>query len=153
MMAFVAWFGTIPIYTDPPQGFWNTLALYSVPAAAVGFRSSALVMRLTRSSMLEVLRQDYIRTARAKGASEQNVNYHHAGNGGYVAGAIIGGIATAIIAAEAAKAAARQSAGQPSSRHIGARKKRAPENANASVANNSGDPFAGAVPTRIKRED
>ncbi|MFZ0262987.1 MAG: ABC transporter permease, partial [Pseudolabrys sp.] len=42
LMAFVAWFGTIPIYTDPPQGFWNTLALYSVPAAAVGFRSSAL---------------------------------------------------------------------------------------------------------------
>jgi len=78
LMACVAWFGTIPIYTDPPQGFWNTLALYSVPAAAVGFRSSALVMRLTRSSMLEVLRQDYIRTARAKGASEQNVNYHHA---------------------------------------------------------------------------
>ncbi|MGC1983715.1 MAG: ABC transporter permease [Pseudolabrys sp.] len=78
LMAFVAWFGTIPIYTDPPQGFWNTLALYSVPAAVVGFRSSALVMRLTRSSMLEVLRQDYIRTARAKGASEQNVNYHHA---------------------------------------------------------------------------
>ena len=78
LMACVAWFGTIPIYTVPPQGFWNTLALYSVPAAAVGFRSSALVMRLTRSSMLEVLRQDYIRTARAKGASEQNVNYHHA---------------------------------------------------------------------------
>lgn len=78
LMACVAWFGTIPIYTDPPQGFWNTLALYSVPAAVVGFRSSALVMRLTRSSMLEVLRQDYIRTARAKGASEQNVNYHHA---------------------------------------------------------------------------
>ena len=54
------------------------LLLYSVPAAAVGFRSSALIMRLTRSSMLEVLRQDYIRTARAKGASEPNVNYHHA---------------------------------------------------------------------------
>jgi len=78
LMAFVAWFGTIPIYTDPPSGFWNALALYSVPAAAVGFRSSALVMRLTRSSMLEVLRQDYIRTARAKGASEQTVNYRHA---------------------------------------------------------------------------
>jgi len=78
LMAFVAWFGSIPIYTDPPQGFWNTLALYSVPAMAVGFRSSALVMRLTRSSMLEVLRQDYIRTARAKGATDRNVNYHHA---------------------------------------------------------------------------
>ena len=78
LMAFVAWFGDIPIYTDPPVGFWNTLWLYSIPAAAVGFRSSALVMRLTRSSMLEVLRQDYIRTARAKGASLRNVNYHHA---------------------------------------------------------------------------
>ena len=78
LMAFVHYFGTIPIYNDPPQGFWNALWLFSIPAAAVGFRSSALVMRLTRSSMLEVLRQDYIRTARAKGASEQNVNYHHA---------------------------------------------------------------------------
>jgi peptide/nickel transport system permease protein len=35
-------------------------------------------MRLTRSSMLEVLRQDFIRTARAKGATERAVNYHHA---------------------------------------------------------------------------
>jgi peptide/nickel transport system permease protein len=78
LMAFVHYFGTIPIYTDPPKGFWNSLWLFSIPAAAVGFRSSALVMRLTRSSMLEVLRQDYIRTARAKGASDPNVNYHHA---------------------------------------------------------------------------
>jgi len=78
LMAFVQYFGTIPIYTDPPKGFWNTLWLYSVPAAAVGFRSSALVMRLTRSAMLEVLRQDYIRTARAKGASNRSVNYRHA---------------------------------------------------------------------------
>jgi peptide/nickel transport system permease protein len=78
LMAFVKFFGTIPIYTDPPKGFWNALWLYSIPAAAVGFRSSALITRLTRSSMLEVLRQDYIRTARAKGASDANVNYHHA---------------------------------------------------------------------------
>lgn len=78
LMTFVHYFGTIPIYTNPPEGFWETLWLYTVPAAAVGFRSSALVMRLTRSSMLEVLRQDYIRTARAKGASSASVNYHHA---------------------------------------------------------------------------
>jgi peptide/nickel transport system permease protein len=78
LMAFVKYFGTIPIYSSTPVGFWQTLGLFSIPAAAVGFRSSALIMRLTRSSMLEVLRQDYIRTARAKGASEQNVNYHHA---------------------------------------------------------------------------
>jgi peptide/nickel transport system permease protein len=78
LMAFVKFFGTIPIYTDPPKGFWESLWLFSVPATAVGFRSSALIMRLTRSSMLEVLRQDYIRTARAKGASSATVNYHHA---------------------------------------------------------------------------
>jgi peptide/nickel transport system permease protein len=78
LMVFVAQFGTIPIYTEKPQSLWDELLLYSVPAAAVGFRSSALITRLTRSSMLEVLRQDYIRTARSKGASEQAVNYHHA---------------------------------------------------------------------------
>ena len=65
----------LPEHTD---SIWQELALLSIPAAAVGFRSSALVMRLTRSSMLEVLRQDYIRTARAKGASETAVNYDHA---------------------------------------------------------------------------
>jgi peptide/nickel transport system permease protein len=78
LMAFVAWFDAMPIYTDRPDSFWHALLLFSVPAAAVGFRSSALVMRLTRSSMLEVLRQDYIRTARAKGATRQSVNYRHA---------------------------------------------------------------------------
>jgi peptide/nickel transport system permease protein len=78
LMAFVSWFDAMPIYTDRPEGFWHALLLFSVPAAAVGFRSSALVMRLTRSSMLEVLRQDYIRTARAKGATRQSVNYRHA---------------------------------------------------------------------------
>jgi peptide/nickel transport system permease protein len=78
LMAFVAQFGTIPIYNEAPKTFWDALLIYSVPAAAVGFRSSALIMRLTRSSMLEVLRQDYIRTARSKGASERAVNYHHA---------------------------------------------------------------------------
>ena len=78
LMFFVAQFGTIPIYNSDPKSFWDGLVIFSVPAAAVGFRSSALVMRLTRSSMLEVLRQDYIRTARSKGASEQTVNYHHA---------------------------------------------------------------------------
>ena len=78
LMGFVAWLGTIPIYTDQPSSFWHALLIYSVPAAAVGFRSSALLMRLTRSSMLEVLRQDYIRTARSKGASETMINYYHA---------------------------------------------------------------------------
>jgi len=78
LMAFVHWFGWIPIYKSTPDSPWRELALLSIPAAAVGFRASALIMRLTRSSMLEVLRQDYIRTARAKGASDTAVNYDHA---------------------------------------------------------------------------
>jgi peptide/nickel transport system permease protein len=78
LMAFVRWLGWIPIYTNPPARLWDELLLLSIPAAAVGFRASALIMRLTRSSMLEVLRQDYVRTARAKGASLRSVNYNHA---------------------------------------------------------------------------
>ena len=78
LMAFVHYLGWIPIYNDRPASIWHELALLSIPAAAVGFRASALIMRLTRSSMLEVLRQDYIRTARAKGASQTSINYDHA---------------------------------------------------------------------------
>ena len=77
LMAFVHAFGSIPIY-DASAGFWQQLWLMMVPAAAVGYRSSALIMRLTRSSMLEVLRQDYVRTARSKGVSEGAVNFDHA---------------------------------------------------------------------------
>lgn len=78
LMFAVHVFGTIPIYSDDPKSGWHELALLSIPALVVGFRSSALIVRLTRSSMLEVLRQDYIRTARAKGASDSVINYHHA---------------------------------------------------------------------------
>jgi peptide/nickel transport system permease protein len=78
LMLFVKVFGWIPIYANTPATLWQELWLLSIPAAAVGFRSSALIMRLTRSSMLEVLRQDYVRTARAKGASDASVNYEHA---------------------------------------------------------------------------
>ncbi|MGD9803043.1 MAG: ABC transporter permease [Hyphomicrobiaceae bacterium] len=78
LMGFVQYLGWIPIYTDKPQSVWQEIGLLSIPALAVGFRASALIMRLTRSSMLEVMRQDYIRTARAKGASTASVNYNHA---------------------------------------------------------------------------
>ena len=78
LMGCVQWFGTIPIYDSNPHGFWKDVTMLGLPALTVGFRSSALVMRLTRSSMLEVLRQDYIRTARSKGASNTSVNYDHA---------------------------------------------------------------------------
>ena len=78
LMASVAMFGSIPIFNPDPKTFGDYFSTYMLPSMAVGFRSSALTMRITRSSMLEVLRQDYIRTARAKGASDASVNFHHA---------------------------------------------------------------------------
>jgi peptide/nickel transport system permease protein len=78
LMAFVQAVGWIPIYNRQPDSIWAEIGLLTIPAMVVGFRSSALIMRLTRSSMLEVLKQDYIRTARSKGASERSVNYEHA---------------------------------------------------------------------------
>ena len=78
LMASVHWFGTIPIYDSNPHSFLEEVGMLALPAMTVGFRSSALIMRLTRSSMLEVLRQDYVRTARSKGASNNSVNYEHA---------------------------------------------------------------------------
>src|SRR2546422_499147 len=53
------------------------LAVLSI-IVAVGYRSSALIMRITRSSLLEVMREDYIRTAWAKGQAERVVIWHHA---------------------------------------------------------------------------
>jgi peptide/nickel transport system permease protein len=78
LMASVSFFGMMPIFNPNPATWAEAFAIYAVPAMAVGFRSAALTMRITRSSMLEILRQDFIRTARAKGASERSVNYHHA---------------------------------------------------------------------------
>lgn len=64
----------------PAQGAgdgWRSLIL---PSISIGFMNMAAIARTTRSSMLEIIRQDYIRTARAKGISEREVIVHHAFN-------------------------------------------------------------------------
>lgn len=61
----------------PPAGADSLLHLI-LPAVTLGTSSSAIIARLTRSSMLEVLRQDYIRTARAKGVGPRRLVYRHA---------------------------------------------------------------------------
>jgi peptide/nickel transport system permease protein len=78
ILGMIIYLGVSPIYIAPPVDWVDHLRLFGIPALAVGFRSSALIMRLTRSSMLEVLRQDFIRTARAKGQNERVINFHHA---------------------------------------------------------------------------
>lgn len=61
----------------PPSGF-KTVAHWILPTIALGVNAAARIMRITRSSMLEVIRQDYIRTARAKGTKEIVVVLKHA---------------------------------------------------------------------------
>ncbi len=63
----------------PGTGTGNgELIYYVLPSIVLGLRPAALIARLTRSSMLEIVRQDYIRTARAKGLSERVVIMRHA---------------------------------------------------------------------------
>ena len=64
----------VPIWEDPAQ---NLIQLIW-PAVATGYRYSAVATRMTRSALLEVLREDYIRTARAKGLLEKIVINRHA---------------------------------------------------------------------------
>jgi peptide/nickel transport system permease protein len=64
----------VPIYVDP----WHNLSQLIWPALAVGYRYSAVATRMTRSTILEVLQEDYIRTARAKGVYERLVVSRHA---------------------------------------------------------------------------
>jgi oligopeptide transport system permease protein len=61
---------------------WYTPADRVLPSLTLGFVYAAYIMRLTRGGMLEVLNQDFIRTARAKGATETRVVFRHALRGG-----------------------------------------------------------------------
>ena len=64
----------VPLWKDPIRN----LSMVLLPAITVGYRYSAVTMRMTRSAMLEVMREDYIRTARSKGLLEQIIINRHA---------------------------------------------------------------------------
>lgn len=66
--------GYVPIYEDPA----TNLRLMLPPAIILGIAGSAGLMRLTRTTMLEVLQSDYVRTAKAKGLRQQTVLFSHA---------------------------------------------------------------------------
>jgi peptide/nickel transport system permease protein len=80
ILSFLILFGWLPpmtftpIWVDP----WANLSQLIWPALAVGYRYSAMATRMTRSAVLEILREDYVRTARAKGVWEPVVIARHA---------------------------------------------------------------------------
>ena len=61
-----------------PSSGYEGVKWLILPSITLGFINCATIMRMTRSSMLEVVRQDFIRTARAKGATEKRVVFRHA---------------------------------------------------------------------------
>ena len=64
----------VPLWQDPIRN----LSIVMLPALTIGYRYAAVSMRMTRSAMLEVLREDYIRTARAKGLINRLIINRHA---------------------------------------------------------------------------
>ena len=65
------------LLTGNLAAFWSALKHLVMPALTLGTALAAIVTRITRSSVLEVMRQDYVMTARAKGLSERAVIWHH----------------------------------------------------------------------------
>jgi len=72
MMVFALWLGLLPV-----SGMESAAAIV-LPALTLGFGLAAILTRMTRASMLEVLHEDFIRTARAKGLTERAVILRHA---------------------------------------------------------------------------
>lgn len=72
MLIFAVWLGWLPV-----SGMDSSTSII-LPAVTLGFGLSAILTRMTRTSLLEVLNDDYIRTARAKGLSEKTVILRHA---------------------------------------------------------------------------
>src|SRR5262245_44375259 len=77
LLIFFKWLPPM-VYTPFWVNPWQNMLQLIWPALAVGYRYSAVATRMTRSAMLEVLREDYIRTARAKGLLEKLILSRHA---------------------------------------------------------------------------
>ena len=80
ILVFGVWLGWLPVagYVSLDSGMWSNLRSLLMPALSLGLVQSALIARITRSSMLDVLREQYILSSRAKGLDERVVIYKHA---------------------------------------------------------------------------
>ncbi|RPJ81020.1 MAG: ABC transporter permease [Acidobacteria bacterium] len=80
ILAFSLWFHWAPAFAfvSPWTDLRANVAMMALPSLALGTAVAAVFMRMTRSSLLEVMREHYVRTARAKGATERSVVWVHA---------------------------------------------------------------------------
>lgn len=80
IFVFAVTLGVLPVagYQPLSKGLWENLRYLMLPAVTLGFAQAALLARMSRSLMLDVLREDYVRTARSKGVGERTVVLYHA---------------------------------------------------------------------------
>lgn len=84
-------------YQPISEGIWTNLRYLLMPALTLGAAQGALLARMTRSMMLEVLHEDYVRTARAKGAGERRVVIRHALRNAFIPLVTVIGLTFAIL--------------------------------------------------------
>jgi peptide/nickel transport system permease protein len=99
ILVFAVWLGWFPVagYVPLDAGPWLTLRSLVMPAVALGLVQSALIARVTRSAMLDVLREQFITTGRAKGLEEGTVVYKHALKNAFVPTLTVIGISFAVL--------------------------------------------------------
>lgn len=101
IIVFAVRLGWLPAigYKPMSEGFWAWFSHLILPAVAAGTPFAAIITRMTRSSMLEVLQTEYIKVARAKGLSEQRVIMVHAFKNALIPVVTVMGIAFALLMA------------------------------------------------------
>jgi peptide/nickel transport system permease protein len=99
VLCFGVWLGWFPVagYSPLEYGWLGTLRSLAMPATALGLVQSALVARIARSSMLDVLREQFIVAGRAKGLGERLIVYKHAFRNALIPTVTIVGISFAIL--------------------------------------------------------
>ncbi|MBI2466853.1 MAG: ABC transporter permease [Candidatus Rokubacteria bacterium] len=99
ILVFAVWLGWFPVagYVPLESGAWRTLRSLVMPAVALGLVQSALIARITRSAMLDVLREQFILAGRAKGLAEKSVVYKHALKNAFIPTLTVIGISVAVL--------------------------------------------------------
>ena len=101
---FLRWFPVIG-YVSPAESVTGWIRSITLPVSLLAIGGSSVIVRMTRASILEVLREDYIRTARAKGLANRAVLFRHALRAGAipiitVIGALAGALITGVVVTE-----------------------------------------------------
>jgi peptide/nickel transport system permease protein len=84
-------------YAPLSEGFGEALRFLAMPAVALGLAQTAVIARMTRANLMEVLREDYVRTARAKGLAERVVVLKHALRNAFVPTLAVIGVSVALL--------------------------------------------------------